>query len=104
MTSSAGQPGQLYGSAKTHKFDDISDINVEKIKFRPIISQVGTFTHAAAQVIGNYLKPLVDDNEFMIKNTQDFATIIMEIIMKIIIFTGIPKLQLDTSGMPSLVT
>ena len=78
MTSSSGQPRQLYGSAKTHKFDDISDINVEKIKFRPIISQVGTFTHAAAQVIGNYLKPLVDDNEFMIKNTQDFATIIRE--------------------------
>ena len=61
-----------------HKFNDISDVNIEKIKFRPIISQVGTFTHAAAQVIGNYLKPLVEDNEFMIKNTQDFATIIRE--------------------------
>ena len=78
MKSSSGQPGQLYGSAKTHKFDRISDINVEKIKFRPIISQVGTFTHAAAKVIGNYLKPLVEDNEYIIKNTQDFATIISE--------------------------
>ena len=78
MTASAGQPGQLYGSAKTHKFENISDIKVENLKFRPIISQVGTFTHAAAQVIGNYLKPLVEDNEYMIKNTQDFAAIIRD--------------------------
>ena len=78
MKSSSGQPGQLYGSAKTHKFDRVSDITAEKIKFRPIISQVGTFTHAAAQVIGNYLKPLVEGNEYMIKNTQNFATLMRE--------------------------
>ena len=78
MTASAGQPGQLYGSAKTHKFDSVSDISVDSLKFRPIISQVGTFTHAAAQVIGNYLKPLVDDNEYIINNTQDFAAIISD--------------------------
>ena len=51
---------------------------MEKIKFRPIISQVGTYTHATAKVIGNYLKPLVEDNEYIIKNTQDFATIMNE--------------------------
>ena len=73
MVSSSGQPGQLYGSAKTHKFDSISDITVEKIKFRPIISQVGTYTHAAAQVIGNYLKPLVNDNQYITKKHSRFC-------------------------------
>ena len=46
------------------------------LKFGPIISQVGTHTYNAAKVIGNYLKPLVEENEYIIKNTQDFAEII----------------------------
>ena len=76
MTSSSNQPAQLYGTAKTHKFPDISEISVDNLKFRPIISQVGTFTYNAAQEIGNYLKPLIADNDFLINNTQDFASII----------------------------
>ena len=37
---------------------------------------MGTFTYNAAQAIGEYLKPLISDNEFIINNTQDFAEII----------------------------
>ena len=78
MTTSSNQPGQLYGIAKTHKFSDLSEITSESLKFRPIISQVGTCTYNAAQVISEYLKPLVNDNVFILANVQDFATIIKE--------------------------
>ena len=62
MTSSSSQPGQLYGIAKTHKFSDLSEVSVNTLKFRPIISKVGTCTYNAAQVIGEYLKPLISKN------------------------------------------
>ena len=78
MTTSSNQPGQLYGIAKTHKFADLSEITVDSLKFRPIISQVGTCTYNAAQVISEYLKPLVNDNIFILNNTQDFASIIKD--------------------------
>ena len=76
MTTSSNQPGQLYGTAKTHKFSNYNDITVDTLKFRPIISQVGTCTYNAAQAISGYLKPLVSSNTFMLNNTQDFACII----------------------------
>ena len=38
----------------------------------PIIAQNGTYTYNAAQVIGDYLKPLISHNDYIIKNTQDF--------------------------------
>ena len=71
--------------AKTHKFTNISNINIEQLKFRPIIAQNGTYTYNAAQVIGNYLKPLCFNNNYIIRNTQDFATTI----------TSQPPLNLD---------
>ena len=73
MIASSNQPGQLFGTAKTHKFENNADINLENLKFRPIISQVGTYTYNAAKVIADYLKPLVAENDYMLTNTQDFA-------------------------------
>ena len=55
MISSSNQPGQLYGTAKTHKYKHPSEITLDTLKFRPIISQVGTYTYNAAKVIGEYL-------------------------------------------------
>ena len=78
MTSTSNQPGQLYGTAKTHKFSDISEVSLKTLKFRPIISQVGTYTYNAAQVIGEYLKPLISENTLLINNTQDFADILKQ--------------------------
>ena len=49
------QPGQLYGTAKKHKFDNIDEITIDDLKFRPIIAQTGTYTYNAAQVIAKYL-------------------------------------------------
>ena len=58
MLPKSNQPGQLFGTAKTHKFNRIEDMTLEILKFRPIIAQSGTYTNNAAQVIADYLKPL----------------------------------------------
>ena len=76
MSATSNKPAQLYGTAKTHKFDCISNITVESLKFHPIIAQTGTCIYNAAQVISNYLKPLYTQNEFIIHNTQDFPEMI----------------------------
>ena len=41
---------------------------MEKLKLRPTISQVGTYTYNAAKVIADYLKPLCQ-NEYKINDT-----------------------------------
>ena len=66
----------LYGLAKTHKFDNIEDITLQQLKFRPIIAQVGTSTYKAAQVIAEYLQPLVSANPHLITNTQQFPAML----------------------------
>ena len=63
----------LYGTAKTHKFDDVNDITVESLKFRPIIAQTGTYIYKAAQVISQYLKPLY---EMIILSFKTFRTLL----------------------------
>ena len=78
MLPTSNQPGQLYGTAKTHKFDNIADITVDNLKFCPIIAQFRTYTYNAAQVIANYLKPLCGNKEYIIQNTQEFAKITRE--------------------------
>ena len=57
MLPTSNQPGQLYGTAKTHTFSNTTDITADNLKFHPIIVQSGTYTCKAAQVIANYLKP-----------------------------------------------
>ena len=78
MLPSSNQSAQLYGTARTHKFDDINEITVDSLKFRPIIAQTRTYMYKTAQVIPEYLKPLYENNDFIIKNTQDFAQMIRE--------------------------
>ena len=72
MYPHSNQPAKLYGTAKTHKFNNIQEINKEKLKFCPIIDQTGTYSYNAAQVISQYLKPLCK-NEFLINDTQSFS-------------------------------
>ena len=78
MYPTSNQPAQLYETAKTHKHENIDEINVQSLNFRPIIAQTGTCTYNAAQVISNYLKPLYTCNEYIIGNTQDFSKLIQE--------------------------
>ena len=78
MLPKSNQPGQLYGTAKTHKFSSIDHITLENLKFQPIITQSGTYTYNAAQVIAGYLKPLCSDNDYMIRNTQEFLKLLQQ--------------------------
>ena len=71
MRPLANQPVKLFATAKTHKVNNIEDINVEEWKFRPIIDQTETFTYNCSNVIAEYLKPLCS-NEYSIKDTQCF--------------------------------
>ena len=74
----SNQPAKLYRPAKTHKFNNIQEINKEKLKFRPIIDQTGTYSYNAVQVISQYLKPLCK-NEFTINDRQSFSADIKNI-------------------------
>ena len=53
MLQSLNQPAQLYGTAKTHKFDDINDITIDSLKFRPIIAQTGTYIYKTVKAFQN---------------------------------------------------
>ena len=55
MLPKSNQPGQLYGTAKTHTFANFDEITIDNLKFRPIIAQIGTYTYNAAEVIANIL-------------------------------------------------
>ena len=63
------QPGHIIATAKTHKHNFLDEIKVDNIKFRPIISQIGTYTYNATKVIAEYLKPLCS-NQYKISNMQ----------------------------------
>ena len=59
MLPKSNLPGQLYGTAKTHKFNSIEDVTLENLKFRSIIAQSGTYTYNPVQIFVDYLKPFV---------------------------------------------
>ena len=78
MYPESNERPKMYGTAKTHKFDKTDNMEITKLKFRPIIDQTGTYTYKAAKVISQYLKPLCD-SEYTIKDTQSFANLIKEL-------------------------
>ena len=63
MQPTSNQPARIYGTAKTHKFENRDNITLEQLKLRPILAQNGSYTYNAAQVIGGYLKPLTSHND-----------------------------------------
>ena len=75
MRPKSSQPARLYTTAKSHKFNNLDEITVEKLKFRPIVDQTGTATYDAAKVIGEYLKPLAF-NEYKINDCLKFPDMI----------------------------
>ena len=42
MHPKSNQQGRFFATAKTHKFDSVNEITLDKLKLRPIIDQ--TFT------------------------------------------------------------
>ena len=65
----------MYGSAKTHKFENIEDIT--NLKLRPIMDQSGTMVYKTSQIIAEYLSPL-NDSKYIIKDTLKFPSILAE--------------------------
>jgi len=78
MVPKSNQPGRFFATAKTHKFENFNDINLHKLKIRPIIDQTGSCYYNAAKVISEYLKPIAE-NEFVIKDTQSFPNMLRQI-------------------------
>ena len=68
----SNQPARLYATAKTHKFEDHSQITTDNLKLRPIISTCGTYFYETAKALSKYLVPLAE-NQHTINNTMDFA-------------------------------
>ena len=48
MLTTSNQPARIYVFAKTHKFSSADSLNVNDLKFRPIVDQTGTMTYNAA--------------------------------------------------------
>ena len=82
MRPASHEPEKLYATAKTHKFNSLDDITADNLKFRPIISQIETYTYNASRVILQYLKPLCENEEYKINDTQTFASMITSVLMK----------------------
>ena len=55
---SSSQPARPFASAKTHKFTDTKQININNLKLRPIIDQTGTHLYDCSKIISQYLQPL----------------------------------------------
>ena len=55
MRPQSNQAARLYETAKTHKCKTLADINIENLKIRPIMDQIGTMGYKASQIIAKYL-------------------------------------------------
>ena len=75
MLPTSNQPARIYASAKTQKFSSVDNVNINDLKFRPIIDQTDTITYNAAKVISDHLRPLCK-NKSTINDTLSFADMI----------------------------
>ena len=75
MMPAAHRPARMFGTAKTHKFNNYDDIRIDNLKLRPIMDQSGTMVYNASQVIAEYLSPL-NDSKYNIKDTLSFPSIL----------------------------
>ena len=71
MYPSSHQPARFFGTAKTHKFENIESIYKDELTLRPIIDQTGTCYYNSSQILAKYLQPLAK-NEYKIDDTQSF--------------------------------
>ena len=72
MNPVSNQPDQLYGTAKTHKFENLKDITPQSLKCGPTLNQTGTFTYNAVKVISYQNEYPLCQNEYPISDTQQF--------------------------------
>ena len=79
MEPDSNQSARLYETVKTHKFENLEDITLANLKFRPIINQIGTFTYNVTKVISDYLRPLCK-NEYSLNNIQKFPNMLSSVL------------------------
>ena len=75
MRPRSNQPGRLFATTKTHKFESISDITLEKLKLRPIIDQTDTDIYKASKVVAKHLG-LLAKNDCAIRDTLSFPDLL----------------------------
>ena len=68
---SGSNPGSFYGTAKVHKLE-VED-GVDKLTFRPIISNVGTATYKLSKYLATFLSPLTKST-YTVSNTTNFVS------------------------------
>ena len=56
MGPTSSQPGKLFATAKTHKFTDCKQININELKLCPIIDQTGTHLFDCSKKIAQHLQ------------------------------------------------
>ena len=71
----SNQPGRLFATARTRKFDSVNDITLDKLKLHPIIDQTGTYIYNASKVVAKYLRP-VSKNKYSIDDTLTFLDLL----------------------------
>ena len=71
MRPRSNQPGRIFATTKTHKFESISDITLEKLKLRPIIDQTVTYIYKASNIVAKHLG-LLAKNDCAIRDTISF--------------------------------
>ena len=74
MGPTPSQPARLFATAKTHKFTDTTQININNLKLRPIINQTGTHLYNCSNIISQYLQPAI--NEYTISDSFSFSDIL----------------------------
>ena len=68
----SNQPARFFTTAKTYKFNNIEDINIQDFKLQSVNDQTYTYTYDAFKVITAYPKPLAK-NDLTISDGLSFA-------------------------------
>ena len=76
MRPASHEAEKLYATANAYKFNLLDDMTADNLNFRPIISQIETYTHNPSRVISQYLKLLCENEEYKINDTQTFESMI----------------------------
>ena len=77
MRPTSSQMARLFATAKTHKFTDTKQININNLKLCPIVDQTGTHLYNCSKIIAQYLQPLAI-NEYTVSETLSFPDILRE--------------------------
>lgn len=81
MRPSSSQPARFFATAKTHKFHNTNEINLEELKLRPIIDQTGTAIYQTSKVISKYLQPR-SKNDYVIDDCLLFPDILRNVTLE----------------------